>query len=333
MPQSFFGTRIRRVLGAMVPGSRHQGRGRTIRRFPAVESLEQRALLSNITASGVLSSTPVGSSFSYTITLTNSSSSDSGIGTFWFAWTTSGTFFGNNPGGPENLLATTPSAVTLPSGWSDLITHSGPGDGYGIEFTATSSASSLQPGSSLNFGFQSSDTPASFHGVSTIDPFVPVGTSTVYPGAAFSDSGHRFVVAPATSGNPPPLVRLGSVNDTLNKKHLVTKITIDFSGPVNAAQAQSTGIYRLATAGKHGSFTAKNATIIKLRSAAYDSASDSVTLTPTKAFALTKTVQLVVEGQPPSGLQDSTGRLIDGGNIGKPGSNGVVLLTSKGVIL
>ena len=65
-------------------------------------------------------------------------------------------------------------------------------------------------------------------------------------------------------------------------------------------------------AGNRGSFTAKNARVIKLKAATYDAADDTVTLVPRKVFALTKKVQLRVDGVPPSGLEDSLGRLIDG---------------------
>jgi hypothetical protein len=125
----------------------------------------------------------------------------------------------------------------------------------------------------------------------------------------------------------PPLVSMTTVRPVTNKKHLVTQIIISFSGAVNATQADSLNVYRLATAGKHGSYTAKSATVIKLRSALYNPASDSVTLTPKKAFALTKPVQLVVDGLPPSGLEDSTGRLINGGN------NAVAVLARGGVTI
>ena len=110
----------------------------------------------------------------------------------------------------------------------------------------------------------------------------------------------------------------------LNKKHKVTEITVDFSGAVNAAEADNLGTYRLAKAGKKGSFTAKNAVVLGLRSAAYDTALEQVTLTPKKAFALTKSVQLVVNGQ---SLHDSAGDLIDGANDGQPGTNFVKVLS------
>jgi hypothetical protein len=88
--------------------------------------------------------------------------------------------------------------------------------------------------------------------------------------------------------------------------------------------------YRLATAGKKGSFTAKNAQMIKLRSAVYDAVDDTVTLIPKKAFALTKKVPLLISGQPPSGLQDSSGRFIDGHHNGTAGGNAIAILSRGG---
>jgi hypothetical protein len=93
----------------------------------------------------------------------------------------------------------------------------------------------------------------------------------------------------------------------------VKEVIITFSGAVNSAEAGNTGIYRLATPGKHRSYTAKSAGLIKLKKAAFSAANDTVTLTPKKAFALTKPVQLIVNGTPPSGLQDTLGRFLDGG--------------------
>jgi hypothetical protein len=321
MSRSVFGRRLSQFLDALKHENRDSVRRPTIRRFPAVESLEQRELLANITPSAVISSAPVGSSFVYTITLNNSSASNSGIGTFWYAWT---------PG--QDYLSTSPSAVTPPAGWSDQVTHAGAGDGYAIEFTANSPANDVQPGGSLNFRFQTSETPASVNGNSIFYRGVPAGTSTVYPGAPFSDGGHGLVVMPASSAPSPSgtaLVTVTTVGDRL-KRHIVTQITINFSGPVNAAEAQNTGVYRLAIAGKRGSFTVKSAKVVKLRSAVYNAATDSVTLTPTRAFALTKPVQLVVEG---SGLHDSEGRPIDGSNNGQSGSNAVALIARNGVTL
>ena len=124
-----------------------------------------------------------------------------------------------------------------------------------------------------------------------------------------------------------------SVDDVKNKKHLVTEIVVDFSGPVNAAEADDIATYRLATANGKGSFTAKNSPVLKLRSAVFNPANDTVTLTPKKAFALTKAVELTINGTAPSGLQDSSGQFIDGDDDGTAGSNAVALIRRSGVTL
>ena len=111
---------------------------------------------------------------------------------------------------------------------------------------------------------------------------------------------------------PPPVV-IAQIQLFENRKHLVTQIVITFSGAVNAAEAATTAPFHLATPGKHGSFTAKNAGTIKLKSAAYSPLLDRTTLIPKKPFALSKPVQLRVYAELPFGLQDSLGRFINGG--------------------
>jgi uncharacterized protein YjdB len=160
--------------------------------------------------------------------------------------------------------------------------------------------------------------------------WVSKGTSEI--SATFdgvSGSTELTALAPA----PPPLVTIHSVSLEFNKAHKVTEVLIVFSGAVNTAEAQSSKTYSLTTAGKNGSFTGKTAKVIKIRSASYLAASDTVTLTPNAPFALAKPVQLVIDGKPPLGLKDRFGRFIDGADNGRAGSNGVVILNSTGVTL
>jgi hypothetical protein len=128
----------------------------------------------------------------------------------------------------------------------------------------------------------------------------------------------------------PPLVTVKQVRDITNSKHQVTEVLVTFSGTVNAIEADNTATYRLATAGTGGSFFAKNAGIIKLKSVVYAGAVNTVTLRPTSPFALTKPVELVVYGTGSTGLKDSYGRLIDGDHNGVAGGNAVVMLSSGG---
>jgi hypothetical protein len=124
----------------------------------------------------------------------------------------------------------------------------------------------------------------------------------------------RPASAQATTEVVAPVVTLIGVQEQMNRKRRVTGVIIIFSGPVNAAQADSTGTYHLATPGKRGSYTARNAGTVFLRSAAYNSANNTVVLVPSKPFALAKPVEVVVYASGPRGLQDSFGRYINGGN-------------------
>src|SRR3954469_25608013 len=192
MSEYFLVGRLRRVLGALSPGGRRKRRSRA-RRFTGLEALEGRALLATINASGVISSTAAGPDTNYAINLTNASSSNSGIGTFWYSWV---------PG--EDFLSTSPVSVSPPPGWSDNITNMGPGDGFAIQFLANSPANDVRPGSSLGFSFTSADSPTSVSGNSAFFPGTPVGTSFVSPQGPFSDAGHQFVMTPAPAPSPTP---------------------------------------------------------------------------------------------------------------------------------
>ena len=151
---------------------------------------------------------------------------------------------------------------------------------------------------------------------------------------------HSHSPTPTPTPTPPPphatstpLVTVTGVQDVTNKKHHVTEILVTFSGAVNASEAQDLSIYHLATPGKHGSYTVKNAKVIKLRSAVYDGADDTVTLFAMKPFALSKPVQIRIDGGAPLGLQDIEGRYIDGADNGGSGSNTIVVLSRGGATI
>jgi len=136
--------------------------------------------------------------------------------------------------------------------------------------------------------------------------------------------------APATTKvvlAPPPAVIMTNVVGKTNKKQQVIGLLVTFSGAVNATEADRIATYHLATPGKGGSYTAKNAGVINLKSASYNAAKETVTLTPTKPFALSKPVELVVYASGPNGLQDAHGRYIDGGH------NPIAILSSGGTTI
>ena len=136
-------------------------------------------------ASATILETTGSSQYSATLNDTGSTT----IGTFWFGWV---------PG--EDFLNVSPTNIVTPAGWTAVVTHAGAGDGFAIQYKATSSASYLQPGDSLSgFGFTSTETPAQLSGNSPFFPSTPELTSFVYAGAPLSDAGFDFVPAVATS--------------------------------------------------------------------------------------------------------------------------------------
>ncbi len=127
--------------------------------------------------------------------------------------------------------------------------------------------------------------------------------------------------------SPPPQVTMADVAEKTNKKHQVTEVVVTFSGAVNAAAADRIVTYHLATPGAGGSYTAKNAGVIKLASVSYNTAQKTATLTPIKPFSVPKPVELVVYAAGPNGLQDNQGRYIDGGR------NAVAILSRSGATI
>ena len=132
--------------------------------------------------------------FRYTITL--SSHERDAIHTFWYSWT---------PG--KNFLPTSPTNLQPPAGWTAKVTHDSTTDGYGIQWVTTGAG--LTPGAPLTFGFDSTDTPDTLAGASTLYPTFAVGTSFYYQGAPFSDAGTQFVVGRGPSACLDDNVSLG----------------------------------------------------------------------------------------------------------------------------
>ena len=135
-------------------------------------------------ASASIQATSTGPANTYSLTLSDSISSSSPVGTFWFAWI---------PG--EDLLSASPTNVTSPSGWQAFV-EGGYYGGYSIEWYALSPSSYLPAGYSLTgFGFNSPDTPDALSGSSRVYPGTPTLTSYMYSAGPFSDAGTQVVVS------------------------------------------------------------------------------------------------------------------------------------------
>ena len=122
-----------------------------------------------LSATATISAVPDGVNFDYTISLTNTGSSN--IGTFWFAWTP--------PGMPieYDFLPSSPVSTSEPTGWAGPASFGFPG--YSIEYYNVS-GSLIGPGQTGTFGFTSPDSPTTLQG--TTFGF-PRTTSFIYAGA------------------------------------------------------------------------------------------------------------------------------------------------------
>ena len=66
---------------------------------------------------------------------------------------------------------------------------------------------------------------------------------------------------------------------------------------------------------------------IPVSQAVYDPSNETVTLDPARRLNVHRVYQLTVNGTAPGGLVDQQGRLLDGKDNGRPGSNFVSLIT------
>ena len=130
----------------------------------------------------------------------------------------------------------------------------------------------------------------------------------------------------------PPVVNVQNVTLATNKRGIVTQIDLAFSGPVNAAQANQTKIYRLGYPNSQGRVTGAGASGVRVRAAKYNTATNSVALNLSTPLALkARALDLVIDGTSPSGLRDIVGRYLDGADNGQAGSNAVVSISKNAV--
>ena len=148
--------------------------------------------------------------YTYDLSLSNTSTDGSTVGTFWFAWIPH-----------QSYLASNPISVSAPTGWEDGPDSQSVGGSLGekgasIEFQATSSGSYLAAGTTLHgFAFTTHDSPSSVYGDSIYFPGTPVLTSQVYHAGPFSDTfngpnGYEFLVQAVPAPGALPLLLSGA---------------------------------------------------------------------------------------------------------------------------
>ena len=173
---------------------------------------------------------------------------------------------------------------------------------------------------------------ASFQGLTLGGPTNPVSIQVSASGLAGTSTSLISLTTPTTTttGSGAPVVTMTSVQVVKVKvKHKsTTEILIGFSGSLNAAEASNIAEYTLIQAGKKQSFTGKGTKHLPLLNAVYNAANHTVALTPKRKLP-NKPIELILNGQSPSGLEDSNGNLIDGNRDGQPGGNGIAVLKGK----
>ena len=97
-----------------------------------------------------------------------------------------------------------------------------------------------------------------------------------------------------------------------------TYLLLAFNGPLDPNTAQNPLNYQILGPGGHQ---------IRVVSAIYDSATDTVTLVPAARLKLRVRYRLTVNGKAPSGLANPSGILLDGAGNGHPGTDYVTSIT------
>ena len=124
--------------------------------------------------------------FRYNIDLKNTGSTP--IGTLWYSWI---------PAPSEDFMGVRPTNVTSPAGWTATVTNNGGNDGFAILWV-NSSRPLTSDQTLLGFSFDSTETPVQLAGNSPFFPASPIGTTFIYSGGPFSDSGVQFQISPTS---------------------------------------------------------------------------------------------------------------------------------------
>ncbi len=135
--------------------------------------------------------------------------------------------------------------------------------------------------------------------------------------------------APATAANGPEVLWM----QRFGYHRMRTRIVLRFSEPLDVTTAQDPANYRIIAPGKDGKFGTRDDTRIRVKSAVYDPASQTVTLRPRIRLNVHRRFQVTVGASVPHGVRDLKGRLLDGDRDGLPGGNYKTFLTWRNLNL
>ncbi len=213
--------------------------------------------------------------------------------------------------------------VVAPVGTATTLTAS-PGAGGATTLTATVVATT--PGDPTIAGtvsFFDGDnllaTVPVVNGVATFDAgALGMGTHVfraVFSGGGADSSSSADVVVAASGPQVTGLSRYGFHASP-------TSIVLTFNGALDPATAQDPANYRIVLVGRGNR-------AVRVVAAAYDAATNTVTLTPAQRLNLHWTYRLTVNGKLPTGVTGATGVPLDGAGANQPGTDFVANITWK----
>jgi len=107
---------------------------------------------------------------------------------------------------------------------------------------------------------------------------------------------------------------------------LPTTLVLTFDEPLDPGRAQNLNDYQIVALGRFPR-------TLDIGAAVYDSATQTVTLSPVRRLNFHHRFRLTVVGTGPSGVTDTSGNLLDGQKTGHPGSNFVTIVTAFNLVL
>jgi hypothetical protein len=105
-----------------------------------------------------------------------------------------------------------------------------------------------------------------------------------------------------------------------------TTLVLTFDTQLDPKRAQDPDSYQIVALGR-------SHRRIRLKSAVYDSATRTVTLSPERRLNLHNRFRLTVLGTGPRGVTDAVGDALDGLGNGDPGSSFVTIITARDLVL
>jgi uncharacterized surface anchored protein len=154
-------------------------------------------------------------------------------------------------------------------------------------------------------------------------PGITIGFGQTAPDNNFGEIKQQPPGGNTGGGCPMPPAEVESVH-RIGIHHQTTQFVLTFNTALDPASAANLASYRLVVAFRDGRLARRE---VPLKSAVYNPANNTVTLTPVQDLNIHFHYQLTV-----SGLKDACGRPIDGDDNGVPGGDFVTIITKQNLV-